>query len=71
MPWMRWNVPPTGTAITWARSVLPTPGMSSVSRWPNERRDLGHVTPARHHGGDGVDDRSTECASGLHLSRAG
>jgi hypothetical protein len=34
VPWMRWKVPPTLRASTWARSVLPTPGMSSISRCP-------------------------------------
>ncbi len=34
VPWIRWNVPPTLRASTWASSVLPTPGMSSISRWP-------------------------------------
>lgn len=34
VPWIRRNEPPTDLAITCASKVLPTPGMSSMRRWP-------------------------------------
>src|SRR3954464_5764699 len=36
--WMRWNWRPSVRASTWARVVLPTPGRSSISRWPPASR---------------------------------
>ena len=32
--WMRWKLPPTDAASARASVVLPTPGMSSISRCP-------------------------------------
>src|SRR5688572_16530861 len=34
--WIRRNVPPSDAASARARVVLPTPGMSSIRRWPRE-----------------------------------
>ena len=34
MNWMRWKVPPIERASARASVVLPTPGTSSISRWP-------------------------------------
>ena len=36
--WMRRHVPPTERAIAFASDVLPTPGTSSMSRWPSAKR---------------------------------
>src|SRR5262249_19949815 len=35
--WMRRNVPPSAAASARARVVLPTPGMSSIRRWPRDK----------------------------------
>src|SRR5580698_6151466 len=42
--WTRRNVPPSAAASARASVVLPTPGMSSISRWP---RDSSATTAAR------------------------
>ena len=34
MNWIRWNVPPIDVAKARASVVFPTPGTSSMSRWP-------------------------------------
>src|SRR5437868_6017148 len=36
--WSRWNVQETERASAWARVVLPTPGTSSMSKWPRASR---------------------------------
>src|SRR6185369_2459681 len=36
--WMRWKCRPSDLASTCASVVLPTPGMSSISRWPRASR---------------------------------
>src|ERR1044071_7017256 len=36
--WMRRNVPPSAAASARASVVLPTPGMSSINRWPRDSR---------------------------------
>ena len=36
--WMRWNCSPSERASTCASVVLPTPGRSSISRWPRASR---------------------------------
>src|ERR1044071_887259 len=36
--WMRRNVPPSAAASARASVVLPTPGMSSISRWPRDSK---------------------------------
>src|ERR1051325_5234780 len=36
--WIRRNVPPSAAASARASVVLPTPGMSSIRRWPRDRR---------------------------------
>src|SRR5215470_12875756 len=36
--WIRRNVPPSAAASARASVVLPTPGMSSISRWPRDSR---------------------------------
>src|SRR5438552_776796 len=36
--WMRWNCRPSDLASTCASVVLPTPGRSSISRWPRASR---------------------------------
>ncbi len=36
--WMRLQVPPIDAAIALASDVLPTPGTSSMRRWPSARR---------------------------------
>ena len=36
--WMRWQLPPIDAAIALASDVLPTPGTSSIRRWPSARR---------------------------------
>ena len=38
MNWMRRHVPPTERAIAFASDVLPTPGTSSMRRWPSANR---------------------------------
>ena len=38
MNWMRWQVPPIERAIALASDVLPTPGTSSMRRWPSASR---------------------------------
>ncbi len=55
VPWIRWKVPPTARARTWASSVLPTPGMSSIRRWPPaEQRGDAHFDDVVFAGDDGV-----------------
>ena len=36
--WMRWQVPPIDAAMALASEVLPTPGTSSMRRWPSASR---------------------------------
>ena len=47
MNWMRRHVPPIERAIALASDVLPTPGTSSMSRWPSANRHTSERWIAR------------------------
>ena len=76
MNWIRCQVPPIERAIALASEVLPTPGTSSISRWPcgeqADERELDRlalaldVGPQIVHVGEKVDHGS----GGIVLSRA-
>ena len=47
MNWMRCQVPPIERAIALASEVLPTPGTSSIRRWPSAKRHTSARCTAR------------------------